>query len=533
MNIIEQYDANNVYYPINCVDSNNLVNVTFVSFDDNIYKTKIDCGDGTSVNASSSASMYNKNYLTLFNGKIKIYNNPLKIKQVNINLGISNYTVDNPTGVIKNYEINPNILDYFLNCERLFFNHYCYGSNNTSIWKGKVTGEWAVKCGNKLKSLDLRNCDYPNSDPTFNLDLIPSDSVLEYLNLGNGFIVNNGLVTISGSLNNLPSSCKVALLATDKTGTNNTITGVLPNQIEEFERRGRNTITGNLNDVTSELRHLRIEGLNTLSGSLNFPQLTYLYVTGNNTITGNISNLNPNITYLLIVGNNTISGNIPGNYQNLGSLNISGSNTLTGIFPVLNGLLNCTITGMNTLTGMLNLPNVTAINIGGNNTISNLNLPEINSLTLGGQNTVSGDLTGKINPNIKSLTVSGNNTISSISGSFNSLLSFYVSGNNALTGNILSKIPNAQSITLSGQNTVNAYSTKSYPSTMNNIDLTGQAALTSAMVDQIFIDLDRDTITWNGVKRITIKGNSQPPSSASLAARSNLITNKGVTIITN
>ncbi|MFC4686311.1 hypothetical protein ACFO4P_05090 [Epilithonimonas pallida] len=533
MNVIEQYDANNVYYPISVNNCTQIQKLYFGTIDENIYKSKSDWGDGTSNNVISTSNYSAKNYSNNYTGKIKIYSNPKKVKEIIFDLGISNLgTETNPLGYIKNVDLTPDILDFFPNCEKLLFNHYCYGSGDLSF-QGKVIGEWATKCGNKLKNLELRNNDYPQSNPTFDLNLIPSNSVLESLYLGSGYAVNNSFVNVSGSLNNLPSSCKIIYLGNDKTGTTNSVSGNISPSVEELSRLGRNTISGNINTFSSNFRYLYLLGSNTVSGVLpSFPYLTYINLGGNNTISGNLINISTAGT-ISITGMNTISGNIP-NLPNTTLLTINGSNNLTGSVPVLNSITQFTVNGNNTLNGVLNLPNATLITVGGQNTITALNLPKSNGVVISGQNKITGDLFTQINSATSNIQIGGENTISSISGVFSNCSTFSIGGQNTISGDILSKCPNANSIVIAGNNTMNAYNSKTYPSNMGTLDITGLATLSSTMVDQILIDLARDVTNWSGSKRITLKGNCQPPSSASAAARANLTSApKNVTLLTN
>ncbi|SHK28174.1 hypothetical protein [Epilithonimonas mollis] len=203
MNAVEQYEANNVYFPMNLDNCSNLAGLLFSTINTSIYKTKIDWGDGSTTEGTTNSS---KIFSPSFTGKMKIYGNRLKINNIRFSLGISSYTNDFPTGSIKNIELTPIILDFFPNTEYLYFLHYCYGNTDSNVFKGKVTGEWAVKCGSKLKNLELTACDYPNSNSTFNFDLIPIDSVLEVLKLGDNYTSGSSTVIVSGNISNLPST---------------------------------------------------------------------------------------------------------------------------------------------------------------------------------------------------------------------------------------------------------------------------------------------------------------------------------------
>lgn len=528
MNVVEQYDTNNLYYPMNVENCKSLSGISFGTANDAIYKTKLDYGDGSSVNATTITAT--KTYPDYFTGKIKIYNNRLKVININLNIGTSGGTADPGYLDSKNIELTPAILDYFPNTERFYFNHYAHNMSNANL-KGKVTGEWASKCGNKLKSLQLVNCDYPDSNATFELSLIPSDSVLETLYLGFASINTSNKIVVNGNLANLPHTCKIVNLGGDKTGTTNKVSGIIPSWVEEFSRLGRNNISGNITDLSPNLRYLRVDGDNEISGILpSFPFLTYLVLTGNNNVKGYLNGVNKAITILSITGMNEVSGTIP-NFIECTNLTITGNNFLSGEVPVLAKINSFNLGGNNTIGGHLNLPNAGSVTVGGQNTISSLNLPKSTGIIISGQNTVHGDLFTQISSNTANIQILGQNTISRISGIFSSATQVNIIGQNSLTEDVLSKFPNASNIQIGGNNTM-VYATKTFPSSMSNIDITGKAALTTAMVDQLFIDLNTYVTTWTGSKRITVKGYSQPPSSASASARANLL-NKSVQIITN
>jgi|GEM_PF-2705655 len=529
MNVIEQYDANNNYYPIFCNDSSQLAGVVFGTVDNNIYKTKVDWGDSTTSNQTKGTGI-TKNYSPNYTGRIKVYNNRLKVTNLLFRLLIT--PIDSV--VSKNLDIDSSILDYFPNTETIEFNHYAYNSVDPKL-KGKVTGEWASKCGNKLKILNLGACDYPSTNATFNFSLIPANSVLQELYLGNLYNVPNAQVIISGSVSNLPATCKIAHLGGDRSSTSNTVSGVIPNTVEEFSRIGRNTISGNIANLNPNLIELNVQGSNTLTGMLvQFSKCLSFQVSGNNTISGNLSNLSSVTNTISIAGQNTISGSIPANLV-CSRLVISGLSNLTGNIPVLSSITNeFNIQGGNTLTGVVNLPNCTSVTLGGQNTVSSLNLPKVLNISIVGQNKVSGDLYSQVNPLLSgSLIIGGQNTVSSISGIFTKATIVNITGNNTISGDFLNKFPVAVVMFIIGNNTVNAYTSRSYSGLiMQGINIQGLATLTTAMVDQIFIDLARDVTTWAGGRIIILKGNCQPPSSDSLAARNSLVL-KGVTISTN
>ncbi|WP_374444271.1 hypothetical protein [Epilithonimonas sp.] len=528
MNIVEQYDANNTYYSINIPESTQFGtgsynNIYFGSVDDSIYKTKFSFTDGVSLDASKRNNVVVfREFSPLFNGKLKIYNNPKKIKEIMLNIGISNYA---QLGQVKNMEIDSAILDYFSECESFYFYHYCYSNTNTDIFKGKVTGEWATKCGSKLKKFEIGCADYPLTDATFNLNLIPSNSALEVLKPNiQSFII------VSGDLSHIPNTCKVVYLGSDKNNSTNSVSGAIPNWIEEFSRPGKNTISGNIAAFSPNLRFLHVEGSNTIGGNLaNFPFLTTINVFGNNTIGGNLINV-INATTITITGSNNITGVIP-NFPNCKSFYISGNNELSGTIPVLQSMSDFSLSGKNTISGKLDMPNALSVTLHGQNQVSSLNLPKVTSVIISGQNIISGDLSAQINQSATNIQITGQNLISSVSNVFPDATIFIVTGKNLLTGNILDKCPKATNIQIGGENTI-TYTTRTFPSTMSVLEITGKAALTQQMVDRLLSDLNRDVSIWNGSKKITIKGNSEPPSSDSLSARNSLVL-KGVTISTN
>jgi len=528
MSAIEKYDANNVYYPMDVNNCTNLAGIQILSVDDTVYKTKLDWGDGVTSNNSNTTS---HTYSSLINKRLKIYNNPKKVKSLRFNLGVSGYSATNPTGTIINLELNPSILDYFPNAESLYFSHYCY-ANSDPAYQGKVIGEWAVKCGSKLKSLELLSCDYPSSNPLFNLDLIPSDSILEVLSLGGRYPAPSTRVTVSGNLNKIPPTCKVIDLGDDRASTVNSITGTIPSWVEEFSRTGRNTISGNVADLSPNLRYLLVQGSNTLKGILPVLKfVTYINVTGNNEIEGSLSSLgSSSVITVFIDGLNDISGSIP-NFTECTTLTIRGFNRLSGSIPVLSKLLTLNIGGNNSLTDNVNLPNATSVTIAGNNTVTSLNLPKSNTVNISGQNALTGNLYTQISPNTSTILIAGRNTISTISGVFSNAVQVNIGGLNSLDGDVLDKFPNAPNIQIGGNNKM-TYSSKTFPSTMLGIQLTGNAALDSTMVDRLLIDLNTYVTTWNGSKTIVIKGNSQPPGPLGLAAIESLI-GKHVSISTN
>ncbi len=130
----------------------------------------------------------------------------------------------------------------------------------------------------------------------------------------------------------------------------------------------------------------------------------------------------------------------------------------------------------------------------------------------------------------------GSNTITGNLSSLPSVMTYFLcTGSNTITGN-LSSLPSVMTYFLcTGSNTINAYTTgHTWASAMNYFYLiTNSGGLTSAMVDSLCIDLD--TVPWGGggrVLQLTGAGIGAP-TAASSAARTDLTTNKSVTVTTN
>lgn len=82
-------------------------------------------------------------------------------------------------------------------------------------------------------------------------------------------------------------------------------------------------------ELLTKLTHLRVEGFNTLTGSVvGLVNLTYLFVIGNNTLTGSVAGLT-NLTYLYVTGSNTLEFPNVTNLKGLCYLYVSITVTLT------------------------------------------------------------------------------------------------------------------------------------------------------------------------------------------------------------
>lgn len=286
--------------------------------------------------------------------------------------------------------------------------------------------------------------------------------------------------------------------------------------INNFYYQVRDTpVYGNLANLPPNLTVFKVGNNGNLNGGITgtIPtRLTQIAVFGTNSISGTIPS---GMTYLGVSGSNTLMGTLP---YSLTSLNIQGNNTVSGDLPPnLTGTLN--VTGSNTVSG--NISNlVTYVTLQGNNTVSG-NIPtNCTNAYIGGNNTISGTIPAKTTV----CQVSGNNTLT---GNIPPNATFcVVQGNNTLTGNIPNKLTD---LVVTGNNTL-TYSSIIFPSTMSRIYITA-SALTSAMVDQMLIDLANVT-TWINQKQVYIKGNSGARTSMSNIVVATL-QSKGVTVTTN
>ena len=201
--------------------------------------------------------------------------------------------------------------------------------------------------------------------------------------------------------------------------------------------------------------------------------LTYFYCTGSNTISGALSDLPSGITFFRCYGSNTISGALSGLPSGVTTFQCYGSNTISGALSDLpSGLTYFYCTGSNTISGALS------------------DLPSgLTTFLCYGSNTISGALSG---------------------------------------------LPSGVTyFNCAGSNTISNYVTKTWttkPGTFVVVPV-GAGGLSEVEIDQLFIDFDAD-LTWSGGNVITLTGTNAPPSAASDAARTNIIS-EGATITTN
>ena len=147
-----------------------------------------------------------------------------------------------------------------------------------------------------------------------------------------------------------------------------------------------------------------------------------------------------------------------------------------------------------------------------------------------GSNTVSGDI-ADLPSGLTSLTCSGSNTISGdIADLPSGLTSFSCSGSNTISGNLADLPSGLTNFTCLGSNTISDYTGKTWTTRPTTFNLRGNAALSTAEVDQLLIDFD-DDLTWDSGS-INITGSCEGRSATSDAAVTS-ITGEGASVTTN
>jgi len=490
MNPIQQFnEANNCFYlDFTGGTFNESIGVTFS--DNSVYKAK-----------SNGVSNAVKNATTIFpatidgritnsaSGYSRIFCNKSQVTGISIDLGISG-----AGGAIdyRNINLDASFMKQFPKLKKFYFKHYAY-SRNEPYLNGKVTGDWAENLPTDLEILNLEAIDYPNSNATFDINNISAGSKLKEVVFANfTSTVLNSYLTVNGDLSKIPASCNKLMLGGDRTsaGTNN-VTGAIPAWVEEFSRIGRNNINQNLSTLNPYIRHLSLEGSNVLSGSI--PSTWY-----------------NSLKYLRVLGNNIISGTIP-SMSLCTNIYVAGKNELSGSIPSLPICTSFFVQGNNSLSGEIK---------------NDENLPLVIDIDISGLNEVSGTI--ESSSKLETVTISGNNTISGL-GLLPKCVRFSVSGKNFITGNPFQYLPMAKSISITGLNKINNYVSKNFPADMSLINISGRAALTQSMVDQLLSDLANTT--WVGTKRITIKGLCEAPSQLGLSMIQKLLLERGVTSV--
>ena len=209
------------------------------------------------------------------------------------------------------------------------------------------------------------------------------------------------------------------------------------------------------------------------------------------------------------------------------TMNVAGAN-IGGVLSMPSGMTYLQVTGANTFSGALTLPPaMTYFSCTGANTLSgSLSMPAtLTSFRCEGSHTLSGSPT--FHAGLVTFQVYGNNTLSGSLSLPSTMTFFACSGVNTLSGTLTTP-PAMTYFWCTGSNTVSGYTSSAKASNQQTFYLVGQNTLTSAMVDQILIDLATAGGTWSS-GNITIQGNAQDRTSASDAAITTLL-GKGVTI---
>ncbi len=276
--------------------------------------------------------------------------------------------------------------------------------------------------------------------------------------------------------------------------------------------------------------------------------LKSLAMTGSNTVTGNVSTLPSGLDTLVLYGSNTVTGVYASLPRGLVKYdNKSLSNTVTGNLSDLPRGLAYFADYSNANPGptgdIANLPSgLTYCDLEASH---NSSYGDISQLPTGltyfndqGTNTTSGNISGLPSGLRVFIDYGSNTTTGNLSGIPSSDSLFFDTGNNTIDGNLASVPSSVSSFELGGKNTVTGYTaphtwnadTYLFLLTLNN------GGLTSAEVDSLFIDLDK--CNWTGKtcegigEEITVTGQAvAAPTSASSVARTDLATNKHITIV--
>lgn len=153
-------------------------------------------------------------------------------------------------------------------------------------------------------------------------------------------------------------------------------------------------------------------------------------------------------------------------------------------------------------------------------------------LRLTGASTITGDVSG-LPRTLTFLGIGGQNTLSgNIAGLPVACYHTWIDGLNVVTGKISDAPAPTQYIAIGGYNTLAGYTSRAWAATMDMIYMAPAApgGLTSAEVDQMFIDLAAYATSWINNKQVWSKPQNAAPTATSQAARDTL-TARGVTFI--
>jgi len=153
-------------------------------------------------------------------------------------------------------------------------------------------------------------------------------------------------------------------------------------------------------------------------------------------------------------------------------------------------------------------------------------------LRLNGACTITGDIAG-LPRKLTFFGIGGQNTLSGNVASLPSACYHtWVDGLNTITGKLSDAPAPTQYIAIGGANTMAGYTPRAWASTMDMVYMAPAApgGLTSAEVDQMFIDLAAYATTWINNKQVWSKPQNAAPTAASQTARDTL-TGRGVTFL--
>jgi hypothetical protein len=324
----------------------------------------------------------------------------------------------------------------------------------------------------------------------------------------------------------------------------------------------QNTLGGNISGLPTGAKYIDIRGFNTISGNVNsitsyawnVPDAK-LVIRGDNTISGNMSDL-PNISEIIIWNNGDNDS------TDTSSLYYTGT-TLSGSLTLKTNQKRIIIGGANTISGGFStttIPNnLERLEIGGLNTISgNLNQLRLPTERFGivGNNTVSGSLQDMIITNIAELQVfsirqknNGSSALvdsgTTISGNLNvftpalQLEYLYLGGLNSVSGDLgfLNSHPDDGLTVLyirSAFNTITANSLYQNDRKVHiRMDLrTNATGMSATQVNRCLQHMDSGSIL-PGATYVSIKGNHAAPTGAGITAKNSINSQGGVCTTNN
>ena len=435
----------------------------------------------------------------------------------------------------------------------------------------------------KLKSLVNLTFDDPVANVIYDTEKLPSSMVVYYnsgVNASYGSIGTTGTSYLPATLQNFTGSGTAEVhtgsISSLPSGLGQFLTGELCNFTGSIDnlpptlyrltlRDDNSVITGNIENLPLTMTTFGVEGKNSIPGQIisgdlgttlnNRQGLSSFVCYGLNTITCNFTTFDPQgatgMTIDLRSPNSTVSGNISQIPSRMRSLFFSSVFNLSGnISSLPQTLENLRFYGVNSsiITG----------------DISSLSTkPLTNFLIIGMTNhTITGDI-GSLSNTIKSFTVQYGSIygdISSLSSKTELEVIQITSGTGAIVGNVslignsirtlhltgtgvnligdIGQIPQQVSYIALNKGNFNYITRKTnWASNMQRIAIASNAGagnfLTTAMVDNLLIDLAQYATTWSGDKLINlIAGNEARSNNATIDAAVLTLQNRGVTVNT-